>query len=165
MILTRRTGSATIAGIRHRPLLDRPHFAPERLQATRSAAGALGWMMARKPSVASVSAHASRRLAQRNLSTADVLYVYTHGRLHHNGKATFIHLGLRDIPSEDLRDDRRRRLEGTVLVLDPTTGCHLTTAYRNRQRGSRDIRRKLKRSIPTPSPLLKSALDDAFAGD
>jgi hypothetical protein len=34
-----------------------------------------------------------------------------------------------------------------VLVLDPATGCHLTTAYRNRQRGSRDIRRKLKRSI------------------
>jgi hypothetical protein len=33
-------------------------------------------------------------------------------------------------------------------VLDPATGCHLTTAYRNRQRGSRDIRRKLKRSIP-----------------
>jgi len=101
----------------------------------------------RDPAVASVSAHASRRLAQRNLNSDDVQYVYSHGRLHHTGKATFIHLGLRDIPREDRRDDRYRRLEGTVLVLDPITGCHLTTAYRNRQRGSRDIRRKLKRSI------------------
>jgi hypothetical protein len=103
--------------------------------------------MMRSSSVATVSAHASRRLAQRNLTTADVHYVYAHGRLHHNGKATFIHLGLRDIPEEDRRVDRLRRLEGTVLVLDPATGCHLTTAYRNRQRGSRDIRRKLKRAL------------------
>ena len=105
--------------------------------------------MARTASVATVSAHASRRLAQRNLTAEDVQYVYAHGRVHHNGKATFVHLGLRDIPESDRRDDRLRRLEGTVLVLDPTTGCHLTTAYRNRQRGSRDIRRKLKRSLTT----------------
>jgi hypothetical protein len=103
--------------------------------------------MARASSVATVSAHASRRLAQRNLTPDDVQYVYAHGRLHHNGKAMFVYLGLRDIPEADRRDDRLRRLEGTVLVLDPTTGCHLTTAYRNRQRGSRDIRRKLKRAI------------------
>lgn len=101
----------------------------------------------RNSSVTTVSAHASRRLAQRNLTAEDVQYVYAHGRLHHTGKATFVHLGLRDIPEEDRRDDRFRRLEGTVLVLDSTTGCHLTTAYRNRQRGSRDIRRKLKRAV------------------
>ena len=102
----------------------------------------------RNSTVATMSDHASRRLAQRNLTTDDVQYVYTHGRLHHRGKATFVYLGLRDIPEEDRREDRYRRLEGTVLVLDPVTGCHLTTAYRNRQRGSRDIRRKLKRAIP-----------------
>jgi hypothetical protein len=101
----------------------------------------------RSSTLASVSAHASRRLAQRNLTDDDVQYVYAHGRLHHTGKATFIHLGLRDIPEDDRRDNRLRRLEGTVLVLDPAEGCHLTTAYRNRQRGSKDIRRKLKRSI------------------
>ena len=101
----------------------------------------------RSSTVSTMSDHASRRLAQRNLTTDDVHYVYTHGRLHHRGKATFVYLGLRDIPVKDLREDRYRRLEGTVLVLDPDTGCHLTTAYRNRQRGSRDIRRKLKRSI------------------
>ena len=75
--------------------------------------------MVRSSSVATMSDHASRRLAQRNLTTDDVQYVYTHGRLHHRGKATFVHLGLRDIPAEDLREDRYRRLEGTVLVLDP----------------------------------------------
>jgi hypothetical protein len=106
--------------------------------------------MARNQSVSTVSAHASRRLAQRNLTTEDVQYVYAHGRLHHTGNATFVHLGLRDIPTEDRRYDRFRRLEGTVLVLDPATGCHLTTAYRNRQHGSRDIRRKLKRAIFVP---------------
>jgi hypothetical protein len=103
--------------------------------------------MARNASLTTVSAHARRRLAQRNLSADDVQYVYAHGRLHHTGKATFVYLGLRDIPTEDRRDNRFRRLEGTVLVLDPDTGCHLTTVYRNRQRGSRDIRRKLKRSL------------------
>lgn len=103
--------------------------------------------MARSSYVTTVSAHASQRLAQRNLTPDDVQYVYTHGRLHHRGKATFIHLGLRDIPDKDWRVDRYRRLEGTVLVLDPDTGCHLTTAYRNRRRGSRDIRRKLKWSL------------------
>ncbi len=113
--------------------------------------------MSRSLYVTTMSAHASRRLAQRNLTADDVQYVYAHGRVHHNGKATFIHLGLRDIPVEDRRDDRFRRLEGTVLVLDPTTGCHLTTAYRNRQRGSRDIRRKLKRSIYVPSGVVSDA--------
>ena len=114
--------------------------------------------MVRSSTVATMSDHASRRLAQRNLTTEDVQYVYTHGRLHHRGKATFVYLGLRDIPTEDLREDRYRRLEGTVLVLDPDTGCHLTTAYRNRQRGSRDIRRKLKRSILTRAETRSGAL-------
>lgn len=105
----------------------------------------------REARLSSLSCHAVERLAQRNLSASDVHYVYRHGRMHHTGKATFVHLGLRDIPTADLRDDRVRRLEGTVLVLDSTSGCHLTTAYRNRRRGSRDIRRKLKRSLNSHS--------------
>ena len=92
----------------------------------------------------SISAHAGWRLAQRNLGPDDVRYVLTHGRVYHAGKAQFVHLGLRDIPAEDRRDDRRRRLEGTILVLDPATGQHLTTAYRNRRHGCRDIKRKPK---------------------
>jgi hypothetical protein len=97
----------------------------------------------------SISGHAQVRLAQRNLSASDVDYVFEHGRRVRNGKAVFVHLGRRDIPADDLRLTRFSRLEGTVLVLDAYTGCHLTTAYRNRRTGIRDIKRKLKRSIET----------------
>jgi 1,6-anhydro-N-acetylmuramate kinase len=92
-----------------------------------------------------ISAHADQRLAQRNLSPEDVRYVFCHGRVYHTGNAFFVHLGLRDIPADHRRQDRLRRLEGTILVLDPRTGQHLTTAYRNRRHGSRDIKRKPKR--------------------
>ncbi len=98
--------------------------------------------------VASISRHADRRLAQRNLDSDDVAYVCLHGRRYHSGNATFIYLGLRDIPFDHRRDNRLRRLEGTTLVLDPRTGQHLTTAYRNRRTGSRDIKRKFKRAVP-----------------
>ena len=101
----------------------------------------------REYAIASISFHAGRRLAQRNLSPEDVRYVCAHGRLYHTGKALFIHLGLRDIPVEHRRENGFRRLEGTVLVLDPDTGQHLTTAYRNRRRGSRDIKRKCKHAF------------------
>ncbi len=91
-----------------------------------------------------ITHHAARRLAQRNLNAEDVHYVASHGRAHHAAHALFIHLGRRDIPVEDLRVDRLRRLEGTILVLDPNNGRILATAYRNRQSGSRNIRRKSK---------------------
>ena len=97
--------------------------------------------------VSTISAHAGLRLAQRNLSPEDVRYVFTHGRMYHAGKAQFVHLGLRDIPADDRRIDRLRRLEGTVLVLDFASGQHLTTAYRNRRHGSRDIKRKPKHAF------------------
>jgi hypothetical protein len=96
----------------------------------------------------SVSSHASQRLAQRNLSYRDVEYVLSHGRQIRNGKAIFIYLGRRDIPEHDLRQSARTRLEGTILVMDAGTGSHLTTAYRNRRHGIKDIKRKLKRSLP-----------------
>lgn len=103
----------------------------------------------RQQRIETISRHAGQRLAQRNLSQEDVRYVFAYGRVLHTGKACFVHLGRRDIPLEHRREDRLRRLEGTVLVLDPVSGQHLTTAYRNRRRGSRDIKRKSKRSLPT----------------
>ena len=96
----------------------------------------------------SVSVHASQRLAQRNLSSRDIEYVLSHGRRIRNGKALFICLGRRDIPPGDQRHSRLTRLEGTVLVLDPMTGSHLTTAYRNRRSGIRDVKRKQKHALP-----------------
>lgn len=105
----------------------------------------------RESRVATLTRHAAQRLAQRNLTPEDVGYVFAHGRIHHAANAFFVHLGWRDIPPADRRDNRLRRLEGTILVLDPHTGQQLTTAYRNRQRGSRDIKRKAKRSYGSAS--------------
>ncbi len=98
-------------------------------------------------SLDTVTRHARRRLAQRNLSIDDAAYVIAHGTVTYSGHARFVHLGLRDIPDDDRRNDRIRRLEGTVLVFDSESGGCLTTAYRNRQRGLKDIRRKPKRSF------------------
>jgi hypothetical protein len=92
----------------------------------------------------SITLHAARRLAQRNLDSADVSYVAVHGRAHYAAHALFIHLGRRDIPAEDFKNDRIRRLEGTILVLDSSDGRVLATAYRNRRTGSRNIKRKPK---------------------
>lgn len=93
-----------------------------------------------------ITDHARRRLAQRNLSSNDIDYVLAHGRMWHAAKARFVHLGWRDIPAVDRLDDRRRRLEGTVLVLVHGDGWHLATAYRNRERGFKTIKHKEKRS-------------------
>jgi len=100
-----------------------------------------------RPSIDIISDHAGLRLAQRNLSRPDVEYVLAHGRRIWAGHALFVVLRHRDIPLDDLRIDRRRRLEGTVLVLDAMTGRHLTTAYRNRRFAVRDIKRKRKRLL------------------
>lgn len=98
-------------------------------------------------SLATVTRHANRRLAQRNISLDDAAYVIAHGTVTYTGHARFVHLGWRDIPKDDRRNDNIRRLEGTVLVFDSESGGCLTTAYRNRTRGLRDIRRKPKRAF------------------
>ena len=94
--------------------------------------------------IETISSHALHRLAQRNLSPTDIEYVLDHGRHIRNAKALFIYLARRDIPVADRSRSECTRLEGTVLVLDPWTGRHLTTAYRNRRTGIRDIKRKAK---------------------
>ena len=98
-------------------------------------------------SLATITRHANRRLAQRNISLDDAAYVIAHGTVTYTGHARFVHLGWRDIPRDDRRNDTIRRLEGTVLVFDSESGGCLTTAYRNRARGLRDIRRKPKRAF------------------
>ena len=108
-------------------------------------------------SLAVVSRHANRRLAQRNLSLEDAAYVIEHGSITYTGHARFVHLGWRDIPEADRRFDRIRRLEGTVLVFDSDSGGCLTTAYRNRARGLRDIRRKPKRAFSEPADAVIDA--------
>ncbi len=110
-----------------------------------------------------ISRHAKLRLAQRNLSIEDVDYVLAHGQAHQAASATIVHLGRRDIPVDHQRESRLRRLEGTVLVLQGTHREHLVTVYRNRRRGSRDIKRKAKYALPTDGLIASGGGRDARA--
>lgn len=110
-----------------------------------------------------ISRHAKLRLAQRNLSIEDVEYVLAHGQAHQAASATIVHLGRRDIPFDHQRLSRLRRLEGTVLVLQGTHREHLVTVYRNRRRGSRDIKRKAKYALPTDGLVAGGRVRDALA--
>lgn len=104
--------------------------------------------MVDRPCPTTISTHARQRLAQRNLSLADVDYVCAHGKRIRNGHAIFVCLTRRDIPDEHLQHARAIQLEGTVLVFDHLTGTSLVTAYRNRQRGIKDVKRKRKNFTP-----------------
>ncbi len=78
--------------------------------------------------------HATQRQAHRNLSHADVDFVWTHGRQVRSMGALHIFLGRRDIPTDKATASRYARLQGTTLVLDDTQPQHvLITVYRNRR--------------------------------
>ncbi|QRN84296.1 DUF4258 domain-containing protein [Chloroflexota bacterium] len=85
--------------------------------------------------------HATKRAAQRNLSKADLEYVIRHGTRVHKAGACFYFLGGKDIPPEDRKDAELARLEGTTVVLDPGQKA-IVTVYRNRTSGLKGIRHK-----------------------
>ncbi len=89
------------------------------------------------------SFHAEKRMAQRNVSFEDIVFVLEHGRKLHKAGAVFFFLRKCDISQK-----RRRqfgRLEGTVVVLSRETTT-IITVYRNRQKGLRRVKRKTARS-------------------
>ena len=89
------------------------------------------------------TAHASLRLAQRNLRQADVSYVLTYGsRLRRTG-VTFVYLRRHDIPRIHLQT-RWAKLEGTVVIL--SQDGDLITVYRSidKRFGYQAIRKKEK---------------------
>ena len=92
------------------------------------------------------SEHALCRMAQRNVSPADVKYVLQHGRRYKRAGAIHCFLGKKDIPEDDARDDAIARLEGTTVLVTPTWekgSVEVITVYRNRS-APRKIRRKVK---------------------
>lgn len=89
------------------------------------------------------TAHAISRRAQRNLSDADVQFVFEYGRRTHTAGALHIFLAGRDIPADRAVVRRFGHLEGTVLVLTSHGDPTLITAYRNR-RGFKAVRSKAK---------------------
>lgn len=97
--------------------------------------------------------HVQQRMAQRNLSWEDIRFVLQHGQRWHKAGAIHVFLGSRDIPYE-LRN-RFARLEGTTVLVNPDSMDMIITVYRNRQRGTNQIRRKRKqrRKIHKAHPL------------
>jgi hypothetical protein len=88
------------------------------------------------------SFHAEKRMAQRNVSFEDVVFVLENGRKLHKAGAVFYFLRKCDIP--DLEPEFSR-LEGTTVVLSRETAT-IITVYRNRKKGLRRVKRKTERS-------------------
>ncbi len=88
--------------------------------------------------------HALCRQATRNLSHADVEFVWRYGQRIRCAGVLHVFLGRRDIPTDKATYQRFGRLEGTVLVLDDSGAeVVLITAYRNRH-ALKQIRGKAK---------------------
>ncbi len=84
-------------------------------------------------------------MAQRGLSKADLDYVMKHGRRIFNAGVCAYVLGKRDIPREDLRKERYRRLEGTTVLVN-SSGEEVITAYRNKN-ALHEFRRRTKYNL------------------
>lgn len=90
-----------------------------------------------------LSRHAQARAAQRCLSPQDILYILHHGRRYHAADAIFYFLVGRDVPKGDRH--QMERLVGTAIIVNKERST-IITMWRNRQHGSRKIRRKRART-------------------
>lgn len=88
-----------------------------------------------------ISAHANKRLGQRNLSVADVEMVIRHGASMYRAGVMIYFLGRRQL--QPLNDRSSDHLEGTTVLRCSTCGF-VITAYRNRRNGWKYNRRKTK---------------------
>lgn len=86
--------------------------------------------------------HALMRMAQRNLSHTDVMFVVTYGTRYWRAGALHVVLLLKNISEHERQPFAR--LEGTVVLLD-RTGVEVKTVYRgNPRRICKRIRCKTK---------------------
>ena len=92
-----------------------------------------------------ITPHASRRMAQRNVSEQDVHFILRYGQRLHRAGAVIFFLRQRDIPPDKQADKSYTRLEGTAVVINRHFS-RILTVYRNRQRGLRHIKQKPRRS-------------------
>lgn len=83
--------------------------------------------------------HAVRRMAQRNLTFADIYTVIRLGQKIYRAGAIFYFLGRRDVPEG--KEKRLEKLIGTTVIRHKNS---VVTAYRNR-RAIGTIKRKSKR--------------------
>lgn len=90
-----------------------------------------------------LSYHSIQRAAQRNLSPEDLQYVMTHAQRFHRAGGQFCFLRACDIPNQDRPDGKKMRLVGTAVVLSKD-GREIITVWRNRKKGLKRIKRKVK---------------------
>ncbi len=86
-----------------------------------------------------MSAHAWKRLSQRNLTLSDLLIAIDRGQRIYRAHACFYFLGLRNLPPG--AEPELQRLVGTTVVVENN---EIVTAYRNKHAATK-IRRKAKR--------------------
>jgi hypothetical protein len=86
--------------------------------------------------------HSRQRSSQRGLSDSEIEYVYQHGTLFNRGGACIYYLRAQDLPLLDRRSGWAAKLVGTALVVDRDDDLTLLTAWRNRRRGLKVIRKK-----------------------
>lgn len=82
--------------------------------------------------------HAQLRMAQRNVSREDVLFVLQHGKVEYRAGAALYFMSKRRIPMGIACTER---LEGIAVLCK---GNQVITVYRNRKRALKDHRRKPK---------------------
>ena len=85
--------------------------------------------------------HSAFRSAQRGLSDDEIEYVLQYGSYYHRGGALIYFLRRQDVPLPDRRSDWAMYLVGTALVVS-NDGHTLLTAWRNRRKGLKLIRKK-----------------------
>ena len=85
-------------------------------------------------SIRNLTQHAVLRMAQRNISLADLEYVLEHGERVHKTGVTIYVLRKRDILPKDRKKSEITRLEGTVVLtgFTPEGNLEIITLYRNK---------------------------------
>jgi hypothetical protein len=86
--------------------------------------------------------HAVTRMAQRNLTEADVFFVLRYGQRWHRDGVVFYFLGKCDLPAS--ASCHAQRLEGATVIVEPQAQV-IITVYRNRK-ALRRIKRKHKQT-------------------
>ena len=96
-------------------------------------------------SIFNLTQHAVLRMAQRNISLADLEYVLEHGERVHTTGVTIYILRKIDIPQNDRKKAEITRLEGTVVLtgFSEDGNLQVITVYRNK-RAFRTLRGKAK---------------------
>ena len=98
------------------------------------------------------SAHATQRMAQRNLTYSEIEYVCHNGQRVHRAGVVHYYLGWRDIPAGDRRDARIQKLEGTTVLVGGDQSDEIVTVYRNKN-GTKNLRRKSKFNLKTTQAI------------